>query len=91
MNEPRPTRIRSTVPWWYAALFVFLAVTCLRVWTGDGSLHADARAQIPDAGLQRHELVAEMRRTNQLLTDIKALLESGKLHVRVESADNQPD
>ena len=85
-----PLSRRSFSPW-NVALFLFLAATCLKVWTGGASFVTDARAQLPDPGLQRKEMVAEVRRTNELLTDILALLKSGKLHVRVEGADNQAD
>lgn len=81
---------RSFLPFKFA-LVVFLAATCLRVWTGGATFVADARAQLPDPGKQRQELVTEVRRTNQLLTDIIVLLKSGTLHVRVERADNQAD
>ena len=91
MTLPSMPLSRRPLSLWNVALIVFLAATCLKVWTGGASLVTDAQAQIPDPGLQRKEMVAEIRRTNELLTDILALLKSGKLHVRVEGADNQPD
>ena len=91
MTLPSMSLSRRSISLWNVALVVFLVATCLKVWTGGASFVTDARAQLPDPGLQRKEMVAEVRRTNELLTDILALLKSGKLHVRVEGADNQAD
>ena len=71
-------------------LVVFLVLlTCLRIWLGPFPLLERAEAQIPDAGLQRKQLVDEARRTNELLSDIKRILETQTLHVRLQGADNQ--
>jgi hypothetical protein len=68
-----------------------ILITALRVWIGPVSLPTPAAAQIPDSGLQRKELVEAVRQTNRLLTDIKVILESRTLHVRLTSADNQAE
>ncbi len=68
---------------------LFVALTCLRIWLGPFPLLERAEAQIPDAGLQRKQLVDEAKHTNELLSDIKRILESQTLHVRLEGADNQ--
>ena len=67
----------------------FVILTCFRIWLGPFPLLERAEAQIPDAGLQRKQLVDEARRSNELLSDIKRILESQTLHVRLEGADNQ--
>jgi len=67
----------------------FVILTCLRIWLGPFPLLERAEAQIPDAGLQRKQLVEAAQRTNELLSDIKRILESQTLHVRLEGADNQ--
>ena len=68
-----------------------LLILCVR-WCVEGSpLLSTAQAQLPNPASQRLELVQEMRRTNELLEDIRQLLKSGTLHVRVEGADNQAD
>ena len=67
----------------------FVLLTCLRIWLGPFPLLERAEAQIPDAGLQRKQLVDEARRTNELLSDIKRILETQTLHVRLQGADNQ--
>jgi hypothetical protein len=61
-----------------------LALTCLRVWSGSASWEARAQAQIPDAGTQRAELVMEVRRTNQLLEEVLALLRTKTIKVEVQ-------
>jgi hypothetical protein len=71
-----------------AALWGFLALSLIRVWAAPGLLQR-AEAQIPDAGLQRKQLLDEMQRANQLLGEIKALLAEGTLNVKVKGADNQ--
>lgn len=67
----------------------FVILTCFRIWIGPFPLLERAEAQIPDAGLQRKQLVDEARRTNELLSDIKRILETQTLHVRLQGADNQ--
>lgn len=72
-----------------AAATLFVLLTCLRVWVGPFPILREARAQIPDSGLQRKLLLEEAQRTNQLLSDIKRILESGDLNVRIKGADNE--
>lgn len=67
----------------------FVILTCFRIWLGPFPLLERAEAQIPDAGLQRKQLVDEARRSNELLSDIKRILETQTLHVHLEGADNQ--
>jgi len=67
----------------------FVILTCLRIWIGPFPILERAEAQIPDAGLQRKQLVDEARRTNELLSDIKRILETQTLQVRLQGADNQ--
>jgi hypothetical protein len=73
----------------HGVIAVFVLATCLRVWVGPTAFVEPARAQIPDAGTQRKVLVEEARRTNELLTEIKELLEVGTFNVRTVGADNQ--
>ena len=67
----------------------FVILTCFRIWLGPFPLLERAEAQIPDAGLQRKQLVEAAQHTNELLSDIKRILETQTLHVRLEGADNQ--
>jgi hypothetical protein len=82
-SEPRQNRFVNRL------VTFFVVLTCLRIWLGPLPLLERAEAQIPDAGLQRKQLVDEARRSNELLSDIKRILESQTLHVRLEGADNQ--
>ena len=92
MTLPSRKRSRRSMSPWHAALVLFLLATCLKVWAGDASVIGQAARAVPfNPGQQRQELLAEARRTNELLTDIIALLKSWNLHVRVQGADNQGD
>ena len=71
------------------AVLVFALATCLRVWIGPDRILPEARAQIPDAGMQRKLLVDEVRKTNRLLTEIKEILTSHTLNAPSKGADNQ--
>jgi len=50
-----------------------------------------AQAQLPDPALQRVRMLEEARRTNELLAEIKALLEKHTFNVRMQGADNPAD
>lgn len=81
-------RRRST---WTGVVGVLLLLACLRAWFGPFALVEPALAQIPDSGLQRKQILEEARRTNQLLEEIKKILQEHTLNVRLRSADNQTD
>ena len=82
-SQSRPNRFLDRL------VTFFVVLTCLRIWLGPFPLLERAEAQIPDAGLQRKQILDEARHTNELLSDIKRILESQTLHVRLEGADNQ--
>jgi hypothetical protein len=87
-----PTSQRTILGRWLRyGLVAFIGLSCLRVWLApagvDGSAHA--QVQIPDSLAQRTALLAEARRTNQLLSDIKEILSSGRLNVVCKGADNK--
>lgn len=77
-NRPRLTFV----------LGALVVLTCLRVWTGPQPILPRAEAQIPDSAAQRKQILDEVRRTNDLLVQVKDLLEKGTLNVRVQGADN---
>jgi len=88
--------MNSTCPpsgsrWLNRLVSAFVLLTCLRVWLGPTPILESAYGQIPDAGLQRKQILDEARLTNQLLSDIKGILQAGTLHVRLEGADNPVD
>lgn len=86
----------SVAPWrrrpsfWKLGLGVLCVATCLKTWFPSERVLPAAEAQVPNPADQRRDLVRATQRTNELLTDIKRLLESGKLQVRVEATDNLP-
>ncbi|MFQ5590045.1 MAG: hypothetical protein ACE5HE_02670 [Phycisphaerae bacterium] len=84
-NAPRPQTLR----WVKRGLIVVVLMTFLRLWVGPADLDRRAQAQIPDSGMQRKLMLEELRRTNQLLMEIKQILASGTFNVRVEGADNK--
>jgi len=77
--------------WLRGLVALAVLVTCLRVWVGPFTLNESVAAQIPDSAAQRNLLLAETRQTNELLTQIRQLLEKGALNVRIVGADNQAD
>lgn len=78
MSKDRAKRLLVTA--------VIVATLC-RVWLGPITVERTVLAQIPDAGAQRNEVIAEIRKTNQLLGSIADLLEKRTLNVRVMPAD----
>ena len=86
----------SAAPWrrnpsmWQVGLGLLLVATFLKSWFPGERVLPMAEAQVSNPANQRRDLVREARRTNELLTDIKRILESGELHVRVEATDNLP-
>lgn len=70
---------------------LLVLATCLRVWVGPFSILPVAYGQIPDAGMQRKQILEETVRTNQLLSEIRTMLAERTLNVRIQGADNQSD
>lgn len=87
----KPTFQRYRSRFVRVAVGLFVLATCVRAWNGPFSVAYEARAQIPDSGKQRNMLLAEARRTNELLDEIRQILKAGTLNVRVAGADNQAD
>lgn len=69
----------------------FVLLSCLRAWLTPVPFLPQAEAQIPDAGLQRKQMLDAMERTNAMLADIRQELQNGTLNVRVVGADNKVD
>lgn len=77
--------------WARGALVAFLLFSALRSWVGTPPVLDSAVAQIPDSLAQRRQMIDETKTTNQLLSDIKRILETGTLHVQLAGADNPSD
>jgi len=75
--------------WLFRLTLILVLATCLRVWVGPIDAASRVQAQLPDPGRQRLDQLQEIRRTNELLADIKDLLEKHTFNVRVLGADNQ--
>ena len=81
---------RRASRWVRGLIAFFVLLTCIRVWVGPVELLPAAQAQRSNPTTQRILLLEEARRTNQLLGEIKQLLESKTLKVRIVGADNKP-
>ena len=78
--------------WRELVLGVVLGAVLLGPLTGGGRPdRSQARAQIPNSGLQRKRILQEARRTNELLEEILKVLRKGTLNVRIRGADNPGD
>lgn len=75
--------------WSRIIVILFLAATCWKVWIGDPHLLPIASAQIPDSGMQRKVLIDEIRKTNQLITQLAATMKTHTFKVRIEGTDKQ--
>jgi hypothetical protein len=77
---------------WVRRIVVFLLLmTCLRIWIGPLPVNEPASAQVLDPGAQRNQLLAETRRANELLAEIRELMKTHTFNVRVQGADNHAD
>ena len=64
-----------------------LAATCVRVWFGPEVVLPRALAQIPDSGMQRKQLIDEVKHTHRLLEQIHHTLKTQTIKVRMEGTD----
>ncbi len=87
MNEFRNDGSERVTRWYRVAVVGLLAVIAAALLDGRPSLLPAASAQIPDTGLQRQQIVDELRVTNQLLDRIARHLETRTVKVRVASPD----
>ncbi|MFH0947139.1 MAG: hypothetical protein V2A76_18280 [Planctomycetota bacterium] len=76
MNKTRWSRFLT------GSVMVVVLAICLGLWSRAGLLTGTAQAQVPDSGLQRKQMLEQMVRTNQLLTEIKQILEGGTVQVK---------
>lgn len=69
------------------AITVLLTVIAIELWGGRPGLVPAAHAQIPDSGLQRRQMTAELVKTNSLLERILKHLETKPIKVKIEAPD----
>lgn len=72
-------------------LFSFLVLTCLKVWLAPVEVVQPVHAQIPNSGQQRYDMIAELKRVNQQLTELISVVKTHTIKVRMAGADNQPN
>ncbi|MCC7293523.1 MAG: hypothetical protein IT449_15805 [Phycisphaerales bacterium] len=81
---------RGGSPWPMRLLVGFLALTCVRVWTGPmlGAAPAQAQTAPPpfDATAQRKESADELRKMNATLEAILDTLKRGTLNVKMQES-----
>jgi hypothetical protein len=58
-----------------------LALIAMELWVAMPGQGPQARAQIPDSGLQRHQLIDDVRKTNELLERVLKHLETQRIKV----------
>ncbi len=69
------------------AITVLLTVIAIELWAERPPLVREARAQIPDSGLQRNVMIDEARRTNKLLEEILDHLKNKPIKVKSVDTD----
>jgi hypothetical protein len=75
------------------ALTVLLTIIVIELWAGRPTMTPEARAQVPDSGAQRNQMIEETRRTNQLLEQILDHLRTKPVKVKTvdtDKADERP-
>lgn len=66
-----------------------LAVIAVELWFGRPNMVPAARAQIPDSGKQRHDLLREQKRTSDLLKQVLDHIRTKPIKVRIDATDKQ--
>lgn len=80
--HPRKRNLLETV------CVAFVVLTCLRVWVGPVNAQAQRPTTLPDSALQRLLQLKELQRSNEILHEIRDILKTQTLKVRIEGADN---
>lgn len=84
MNTSRDSRYVKTV---LTLIAVALVAIMIELATLIPTILPAAQAQIPDSGMQRKEMTEAIERTNQKLDDLKDVLRTQVLKVRVVATD----
>jgi hypothetical protein len=69
-----------------SAILVLQVVVLLTQWLG--APISTVQAQVPDAGLQRLEMIDQLKASNDKLDKMISILESGKLQVLLAKPDD---
>jgi hypothetical protein len=73
-------------PKWVVIVIALQVMTVLGQWIGSPRVEP-AMAQVPDAGLQRIQIIDQLKGTNDRLDKLIALLSGGNLQVKVAKPD----
>ncbi|MBI1825548.1 MAG: hypothetical protein HY287_10340 [Planctomycetes bacterium] len=90
-RDTRRNSANGNFRWIRLILGIFVLLSCLRAWVSPGPFLPVAEAQIPDAGLQRKQILDAIERTNALLGEFRHDLQNGTLNVRMVGTDNKAD
>jgi hypothetical protein len=71
---------------WIGVVIALQIMTVLGQWVGTPRA-TPAMAQVPDAGLQRIQIIEQIKGTNDRLDKLIALLSGGNLQVKVAKPD----
>jgi hypothetical protein len=71
---------------WIAIVIALQIMTVLGQWVGTPRA-TPAMAQVPDAGLQRNQIIEQLKGTNDRLDKLISLLSGGKLQVTLAKPD----
>jgi hypothetical protein len=71
---------------WIGVVIALQIMTVLGQWVGTPRA-TPAMAQVPDAGLQRIQIIEQIKATNDRLDKLIALLSGGNLQVKVAKPD----
>ncbi|HSV12721.1 MAG TPA: hypothetical protein VLI90_00575 [Tepidisphaeraceae bacterium] len=84
MRDPSTTTAK-----WLGVIVVLQVVTLAGQWAGVSiGAATPAHAQLPDAGAQRNDMIAELKGVNERLDRLTAVLSSGNLQVKVAKSDD---
>ena len=73
-------------PKWIVAVVLLQILTVVGQWVGSPRA-TPVMAQVPDAGLQRIQIIDQLKGTNDRLDKLIALLSGGNLQVKVAKPD----
>lgn len=76
----------KTAPRWLALTVVLQGLTLLGQW-GAGPAATPARADLPDAGAQRNQVIDQLKGVNDRLDKLLATLASGDVRVKVATPE----
>jgi hypothetical protein len=71
------------------AILIIQCAVLVGQWGGQHSVVQTVHAQVPDAGMQRSQIIEELRQLNGKMDRLLRVLEDGNLQVRTASPDEE--